>query len=568
MLIRTDDVLKYMGHDLEKYKGCDILDLNPGACLWSQKLHDFLQPRSHVLLEPAIETFKDFLFPLLNAPDSTYKLVTKDPQRMETYTELFDEGLFPHQARADPADAAPQELNKTLLVTGSLVWDPRLPGLGFDSMAKQLFYLFSQYAWSHDAIHACGPVRTLLWMQHDDFNFFVAQSNSGMQKANSLLEMLQEINMVVTAERKDRNVGKGSLGRDPQYELESLVRALQSGRAKGKKVPAHRRDFTHDFAAHVEKVSGGSGITSAEYTQEYLHAQQLAGTVPVGLLGKSLIDNINLELELRSQFPELELEVVPLHHIVHKKTEASEYKDHPARKQIEKLKSTRAAVAAVLRLRLKIEGFADIGEQLYILECKALGTEDGPEKDALLKQIEGLNAKWNEALGAIESNYSSTPAIETDDRISLRHPPGPRMQWDKRPFQPLIMKEEEAWPLNRLSLVFATPRPRPVGDDPDFHEWVQDFVFGLYGEPKKSITAALDTMQFGLSDIVKDCPSLRDPSKGGRLDMDHLRVRMLTMDQIVELVKAYKDWPFKPPGSDHSGYYRHKAQQFSSKVMG
>ena len=567
MLIHTDDVLKYMGHDLEKYKGCDILDLNPGACLWSQKLHDFLQPRTHVLLEPAIETFKDFLFPLLNAPDSTYKLVTKDPQRMETYTELFDEGVFPHQTRTNPSDAALQELNKTLLVTGSLVWDPRLPGLGFDSMAKQLFYLFSQYAWSNDAIHACGPVRTLFWTQHDDFNFFVAQSNSGMQKANSLLEMLQEINLVVAAERKDRQVGKGALGRDPQYELESLVRALQSGRAKGMEIPAHRSDFTHDFAAHVEETSGGSGITSAEYIQEYLHAQQLAGTIPVGLWGKSVIENVNLELELKNQFPELGLEVAPLHRTAQKRAEVRDYKDHPARKQIAKLKSNRAAVASVLRLKLKIEGLADIGEQLYVLECRALGTEDGPERDALLKEIEGLSAKWDEAVGAIEFNYSSAPAVETDDRISLRHPPGSRIQWDKRPFEPLIMREEEAWPQNRLSLVSATPRLRPVGDDPDFHEWVMDFVFGLFGDPKKGIIAALDTMQFGLSDIVKDCPSLRDPSKGGRLNMDHLRVRMLTIDQIVELVKAYKDWPFKQPGSDHSGYYRHKASQFSSKVL-
>lgn len=137
-----------MGDSLQKHKGCDILDINPGIGLWSQKLHDFLKPRSHILLEPSPEIFKEFLDPLVNAPDSKYKLVSKDTKDLTSYRELVDEGMFPHQTRVNSTDPAAQDVNNTLLITGSFIWDPRLVGMGFDSMAKQLYHHFTSAAWS------------------------------------------------------------------------------------------------------------------------------------------------------------------------------------------------------------------------------------------------------------------------------------------------------------------------------------------------------------------------------------------------------------------------------------
>ena len=133
VLIRAlaDDVLKFYGKSLEIHKGCDILDINPGAGLWSQKLHEFLQPRSHVLMEPNSD-YKHFLDPLVNARDSKYKLVQKNTISLDSYKELVTENVFPEQTRVDPADNSGQDLNTTLLVIGTLAWDPVLPGLAFD----------------------------------------------------------------------------------------------------------------------------------------------------------------------------------------------------------------------------------------------------------------------------------------------------------------------------------------------------------------------------------------------------------------------------------------------------
>lgn len=86
--------MNYYGKSLDIHKGCDILDINPGAGLWSQKLHAYLQPRSHVLMEPSFQRFKTFLDPLLNAPGSTYKLVEKETKELASYSALIDEGVF------------------------------------------------------------------------------------------------------------------------------------------------------------------------------------------------------------------------------------------------------------------------------------------------------------------------------------------------------------------------------------------------------------------------------------------------------------------------------------------
>jgi transcription factor 1 len=87
---------------------------------------------------------------------------------------------------------------------------------------------------------------------------------------------------------------------------------------------------------------------------------------------------------------------------------------------------------------------------------------------------------------------------------------------------------------------------------------VHDFVYALFTVPSQSLPEALDKLQHGASQIMGDCPALTDPDRGGRMNMKHFRVRMLTSEMIEQLVRAYREWPFKEPGSDHNKYFRWK----------
>lgn len=562
-LFFVDDVIKYIGPTLDKHKGCDILDINPGAGLWSQKLHEYLKPRSHVLLEPRHDRFKEFLDPLLTTPDSKYTLVQKDPCNLHTYQEMITEGVFPHQIVHGPLDPKAQQANDTLLVTGSLVWDPRLPGIGFDSMAKQLFHHFASGARHNEYFHAFGLVRTLLWVQNEDFSTIVAGSISCMHKANRILETTHNMTLVVNAERAERKTGRGSTGREPHHEIESLIRVLKLGSANGFTIPPHRRAPSHDFATEIDRLSDGTGKIRCKPMQDYLHTQHGAGKMTVGLIASSFADLHNDEKILAEKYPDADmarLSTVP------RKEVTSLLKDHPGFKDFQPYLRKRTTIEQLQKLKEQVETCGDIGEGMYNLEVEILGMKDGPEKDALVKKLEELNRAWDKSLASLNSNHRHAVLNDTDERISLRTLPYPRIQWDRRPFEPLLMRSDEAWPQNRLSLISAEPIPSRSLDRPHDHfEWVHDFIYGLFNIPADAIDHALDKMQHGLSDIIKDCPSLKDPKQGGRLNMKQFRVRLLTVDMIDELVVAYRNWPFKSPGSDYPQYYRNRGSTTKRK---
>jgi len=556
-VLLIDDVLNYLGSTLDKHKGCDILDINPGAGLWSQKLHDYLKPRSHVLLEPRHDKFKQFLDPLLEAPGSKYKLVQKDPCDLATYNDMIAEGAFPDQVVRSPQDPKAQQVNDTLLVTGSLVWEPRLSGIGFDSMAKQLFHHFATGAGHNDYFHAFGLARTLLWMQTDDYSTMFATSISAMHKANRILEMTHNMTLMVNGQRNERKIGRGSSGREPTYEFESMLRALKAGKAGGFNLPENRRAPHQDFAAEIDRISGGTGITRIGPMQEYLHAQQVAGKSTAGLTPTGVNDLFEMEMALDKKFPDVEmakLSVLP-------SDEARlRLQSHPKYDDFKLYLRKRSTVDGLRKIKMNVEACGDIGEAMYHVEAKILDAKDGPKKDALLKELAALQVEWDKALAGISQNHRGAVANDTDERISLRTFPHPRIQWDRRLFEPLFMRPEEVWPGNSLSLISAEPVSRRSADAAhEDAEWVRDFVYGLFNMPAEPIEHALDRMQHGLSSIIKDCPSLRDPRKGGRLNMKHFRVRMLAVDMIHELAAAYKNWPFKAPGSNHPHYYRHKS---------
>lgn len=558
----VDDILEYYGKSLEIHKGCDILDINPGAGLWSQKLHNFLQPRRHVLMEPEPERFEAFLDPLLDAPDSKYTLVKKDTTIMSSYREVIEEGAFPEQTRVNPDDTSEQKLNTTLLVTGMLVWDPKRPGMAFDSMAKQLYNHFAQAVRGHDLFHAYGRVRTLFWVSSEDFKQILPSAATHYHKNNCFLELTYDIEHVVDGPRTERGLGRNGPGREVQYEIESIVKAFQRGREKGMVLPDHRKDKIHRIAEEIEEMTNGTGqVKGATWLHDFLVQKHIDGDTPTGMVSNAYLDHVNNGKVLQEKYPDLNLSQIgnareDLKRKVHNFW--TSYPNHPGRNEVVAFSVEKAADRAHVKNKEKLEAIAEIGMNIWRKERQVLQLPDGPEKETLLKELEVLNEEWEKSTQRLPTNYKAAPVSIADDRISLRTPPHPRFQQDRRSFEPLTMHPDEAWPPTRLSLISSTPFPRPADQDPQYFEWVQDFVFALYNLSSASLPEALDKMQHGASQIIDDCPSLRDPERGGRLDLRHLRVRMLTKEQIEELVTAYRSWPFKEPGSDHSKYFRFK----------
>src|ERR1700677_3313119 len=105
-----------MKPSLEKHIGCDIIDLNPGPGVWSSALHDFLKPRTHILMEPDHASYKPLLKPLLDAEGSTYKFIPKSGVIWSSLQEALSPELLPCQKTLDHGDSRLEEPNHTLLL--------------------------------------------------------------------------------------------------------------------------------------------------------------------------------------------------------------------------------------------------------------------------------------------------------------------------------------------------------------------------------------------------------------------------------------------------------------------
>ncbi len=401
-------------------------------------------------MEPNPGRYKTFLDPLLNAPGSKYKLVQKDTKDLEQYTQLINEGVFPAQPRVDAHDGSRQELNTTLLVTGMLVWDPVLPGLAFDSMAKQLFNLFSSAVRTNDLFYAYGRVRTLFWVGADDFKYVIADTTANFNKNNCLLELTQNMDMVVNAPRGSRGTGRASSGRDANLEIESTVRALQRAKESGLIVPAHRQDVMHKIAAEIDELTQGSGRTDYTWLHDFLLQKQQQGITPVGLLSDATLQHHVDAAILQKKYPDIDFEAIGNAKGSSGRRQWSLWvgrENHPGREETHAFSLTKSADRARLLKKKGLETIVDVGEELYQTECRALRAKDGSdEKTELLKRITELDTKWETLLKSVSANYKAAPLITLDDRISLRTPPYSRIQWDRRPFEPLIMSPDEAWP--------------------------------------------------------------------------------------------------------------------------
>ncbi|ORY11978.1 hypothetical protein BCR34DRAFT_600918 [Clohesyomyces aquaticus] len=534
-----DDILKYIGPSLEKHKGCDILDLNPGAGLWSSKLHDFLQPRSHVLFESQPEKYEPFLKRLTEQPNSTYKLVKGDCALHEQIEELVVKaGIFPHQKLVSHDDPPPSELNTTLLVTGTLVWDPDKAGMGFSSISKQLSQHYAMHGWMKRGIHSFGPIRSLIWMSENDVITTLPRSMLYFGTTQYLMTKFGWINQVATCGHTPRGGGKaGNIGRDPRYEFESLAKTLKTMQENGMELLAHRREEIHEFAEDIMRLTNGTGIMSARDVNEYLRVAEINGKSTAGLLYEYTRELYRADSQeggaprMSGRAGEATM------------TSKGSY-----------ISRSRASNNQYEQFRAERDRIVDIGEEMYELECKILGVSTDQEKQALQKELDKKNADYEASMENFRADLRSSVIMDLDDRLCIRSPV-PRLMWDSRPYEPLVFQEDEMWPPSRCALLdFVPSLPRERWDG-EAWEFTFDFASALIRYGSESVPAALEHMVHGGSELVNDVPLLRDPAKGGRLDLNHLRVRMLTVEMVDQLCKAWREWPFRPPGADSPRFF-------------
>ena len=138
-----------------------------------------------------------------------------------------------------------------------------------------------------------------------------------------------------------------------------------------------------------------------------------------------------------------------------------------------------------------------------------------------------------------------------DDRRAFAMNP-PLLMWDRRKADPLLAREDEFYAPGQVALLdfqSKTTDEFPMTQEQSIYfDMISTSLFAPRGPatPKHLKTMAPGAFEA----LVPQVPAIRDPRKGGRYDVETVRVRAMTAEMIHGLALAWDNWVFKPSIED------------------
>ncbi|KAL6721068.1 hypothetical protein ACLMJK_000168 [Lecanora helva] len=506
---------------LEQHAGCTIIDINPGIGLWSSKLHEIIKPRNHVLMESKQDVFLPYLSPLLNAPNSRYVLRDwhdEDYWRPQRYVE---EGLLvsleewknqghKHSPILVLANYADHLLRKEARQSA-----PTDKGLRSHLKAIDLTHAVRLKS----AFQAYGPTRLLMWLPDAEKRPLIPRTVGYRGKLAVYMESafhLEEIAGAIPSLAKIR--------REDSLNAESnkiVAGRMQEARIQ---IPPKRQDKFTDTLDVGSSKSRAWHVELAELEEGFknLKISQRVGKPPEPLVeGKRGPKN----------YP----------NAIHYTPEYMRYS------------RLRALASSQSRGVDKINQVLQKQEEIDKLDLAA--QRDGitaAEQKAELQEIDLKTQKFKEDANLLKPKQRENLLFLDDDRRACAFTP-PLLSWDRRRADPLIVRPDEFYPHSELALLDFQPLP----SEKQFPWTMQqsayfDFICtNLFGARGMSTLEHLNHVApTAYEALVPKCPALTDPRKGGRRDVESLRIRTLTPEMLWQLSIAWDEWLFKPSMSD------------------
>ncbi|OHW96453.1 hypothetical protein CSPAE12_04894 [Colletotrichum incanum] len=499
-----DDIIKYIGPTLERHRGCDLVDINPGAGIWSRKLQDFLQPRSHILMEPDEDLYRPFLEPLLERPNTQLL-----PQSGILWKELNE--VLRHIKNQTPKPRGPgtvPERNDTLLVTANLSYYPKKRYRAFDSVTQLVLYQLISSIRNGSLFQKYGLVRMLIWMGPDEPRSFLTRNIQGRKK--SVLEA--EFACDYLAEVASRDVQLDSKAdtwfvRDRWLDVDSTKNTMARMKENGLEIPEGRKqEMTKRIEDYITEDGPQAGVQLPHLNRPYI--AELEALEQAYREGK-----IDKENKSSREWKRL---VYLRHQTKRHEEEAENYRD-----LVEEMKE-------IARLR----------------HDKAL-----PEGE-----LEARDKAWNDKIRVLGKNFLIDFRLIRDNLHLFQQDP-PVLHWDKRPYEPLAVRPNEFFPNVECALVDIQPKAmhpllRETGPGTsragDIFELLQRSMLAASLEP---VSKSVERIWPGAAEgILPHCPSLRDPEQGGLpgTGQGEVCARALNEKQWTELLEAFMAWPFRP----------------------
>jgi transcription factor 1 len=132
------------------HKNAAIIDTYPGIGVWSAAVHNAIEPKKHIMLEP-YKQYHDYLVNLESPPDNTLQVLREDPYRWTTFSDLVNNKLW------QPQEHTRKEIHPDILYLANLT------GQHGEQLCMQYLNCVMNQSW----LQRYGRVRMLFWIRED-----------------------------------------------------------------------------------------------------------------------------------------------------------------------------------------------------------------------------------------------------------------------------------------------------------------------------------------------------------------------------------------------------------------
>ncbi|GAB1733118.1 hypothetical protein NU195Hw_g2094t1 [Hortaea werneckii] len=535
-----DDTIAYLAPTLEQHKGCTLVDILPGACLFSSKLHDFLKPKRHILMEPEERYYEPFIKPLLDKSGSTYRYTTMTGAHPSNYWQSYPKMLgnpdwFLDHQELKTDDPRRRQFRPDILVIGNL--SRRFKVRRRVASVQWAIMVLQQMGYAtldNNLIHRDGLVRMLWWLPESLAHHVFPPTETSRFATPLMLDMGSEINQTVgtTSPWTESLRKRGAPRLRPDIFRDVIRNRCSNSMDKlGMKQPNSRPFLMRHEGEDLEKFLVNP-------------LQQLAQTVP--------------ELEEKVKSVEDRMDKIRESGLTGRMGGRKE--SHPLEKWLyETIAYTQLPyiTPAYEGRKANVIALAIIADEVLRtinLEAsfKALEetSQDSDALEPLRKRIIAISEAYEDFTRDRTYYKEWTDGIVDEHMAVLAEPT--LLALDRRAYEPLQASDSDFWPRNNMMLVDQMPISRDLSvpdlaSAMDGSKTANMLIRYLMQARTKSVPAALETLAPNASkDLIPQVPAMTDPRKGGRMHLESFRVRNLNADMIEGLTKAWAEWPFTP----------------------
>lgn len=511
------DALQRLGPSLQAYHGCDLIDINPGTCLWSRRLHDALKPRRHILVEPERKAFDRFITPLIEQEPERYTHTATLLEALDFSTGSLSQDIV-NSGSTEPRAALNNRLLMTVNTTrpiDSFLWSGTNTGHFLND------YYASFRGLGHD-VHRYGLIRVLAWIPEAHTSLLVPRTVDQRSRRVVYLEATSSVSEIAGT-----GWSRASDTSERPFSWPNLVSeagsTLRGAETVGDVVVPAARRARPPLPPWWSQPGDLDLLRETPATFHTPNIQELLAIDDRLLIDDPAWRNKALQQKSRTRGNTVD------------------------QKRWRALLTQRRS-----QYEKYLEVFRCVEQQRHLeQEWRHEVLRDGDILDTgSTEKLKAEAERIKSAMNKLKRPFMGIGKTAIDDYRAYDSRPQ-ALAWNQRPFEPLHVQPQEFAPARPLSLVDIKPSPHfreRLGTDEECE--IFDYVVGRLWQPrmKNDVHSALTALlQAGVEEFVETCPSLNDPVQGGWYDLTELRLRSLPAELYLDIALAWAKWPFRSP---------------------